>query len=683
MAEGTVPVKTLSLPDEYQFDGWGRKFAYAVWTPLTAKSPRPPAAPAGFIQLRHLARVAAAITVKNAGHGYRSQAAAYALLSYGPDGHGGYTKSGTRYNVGASMTNVDELANAHYSNSGADTGYTATYVEKEYSTYPGDSDASHPFGHLVRFKERWQMQNAYDTYQPGGAFCTPGFIVQGVTSAPNCHDGHTVAVGDINGDGIPDLIITGGGASWAQTVFVVFGTKTGFPDPLPLDNLTGTNGFNLYGMNGLPSVATGDVNGDGVTDLIIGDSGGNNYAGYTYVVFGKKSGWAAHYSLSSIGAGNLMDGTQGVRFDGITGGWPVGDWSGYSVASGDINEDGYADVIIGAAGANSQAGYTYVVFGKSGSWGAAGNKVLNIGAGNLIDGTQGVRFDGVTGSDQSGFSVATGDFNHDGYADLIIGAPSANGSASYTGYTYVVFGKSGSWGAAGNKVLNIGAGNLIDGTQGVRFDGTISNDQSGFSVATGDVNGDGIPDIIIGSKGYSHTYVVFGKSGSWGAAGSMLLNIGAGSLIDGTQGVRFDGVSGGDCAGCAVATGDVNGDGIADIIIGAPYANSNQAGSTYAVFGKSATWGSAGNVILNTGPGNLIDGTQGARLDGPIWAQSGFSVATGDDQRRRYFRHPYRHRPIILPTSITARKPGGPTPITASTASERPSCGERQMRGSG
>ena len=170
-----MPVRTLGLPDEFQFDGWGRKFAYAVWTPLTAKATST-SSPAGFINYG-ISPSCGAITVENAGHGNRSTAAAYALISYGPDGHGGYLKGGSRYNAGVS--NVDEVVNAHYSNAGADTGYTATYVEKEYSTYPGDNDASHPFGHLVRFKERWQMQNAYDTYSPYGSPCWPEFLDQG------------------------------------------------------------------------------------------------------------------------------------------------------------------------------------------------------------------------------------------------------------------------------------------------------------------------------------------------------------------------------------------------------------------------------------------------------------------------------------------------------------------------
>jgi prepilin-type N-terminal cleavage/methylation domain-containing protein len=168
VVEGAVPVKALNLPDEFQIDGWGRKFAYAVWVPMTAAATSPDS-PAGFINFG-ITPSCGAIIVENAGHGNRTTSGIYALVSYGPDGHGGYTKSATtRYNVGVSMTNVDEIANAHYDSSGTDTGYLATYIEKEYGQYPSDNDSLHPFGDYVRFKERWQMQDDYDRYQPAGA----------------------------------------------------------------------------------------------------------------------------------------------------------------------------------------------------------------------------------------------------------------------------------------------------------------------------------------------------------------------------------------------------------------------------------------------------------------------------------------------------------------------------------
>ena len=103
---------------------------------------------------------------------------------------------------------------------------------------------------------------------------------------------------DVNGDGIPDLIIGGWNAnSVTGVVFVVFGNRQGFPDPLPLSTLNGTNGFRLNGVTagdytGI-SVSTGDFNGDGIADIIIGageaSPGGISQAGSTYVVFGGST----------------------------------------------------------------------------------------------------------------------------------------------------------------------------------------------------------------------------------------------------------------------------------------------------------------------------------------------------------------------------------------------------------
>ena len=96
------------------------------------------------------------------------------------------------------------------------------------------------------------------------------------------------------------------------------------------------------------------------------------------------------------------------------------------------------------------------------------------------------------------------------------GSPWANGSA---GYTYVVFGKTATWGWRGNVVLNTGA-ELIDGTQGSRLDGVTSGDSAGYVVATGDINGDGVKDVIIGAHTArnSHTgsvYIYNGRASGW------------------------------------------------------------------------------------------------------------------------------------------------------------------------
>ncbi|MFB2892387.1 beta strand repeat-containing protein [Aerosakkonemataceae cyanobacterium BLCC-F50] len=204
---------------------------------------------------------------------------------------------------------------------------------------------------------------------------------------------------------------------------------TSFPSSFNLSSLDGSNGFVINGINqfdisGYSVSNAGDVNGDGIGDLIIGGYAPNNGAGQSYVVFGKSTGFSASLNLSSL------DGSNGFVINGIN----QFDISGYSVSNaGDVNGDGIGDLIIGGYQANGAAGQSYVVFGKSTGFSAS----LNL---STLDGSNGFVINGINANDYSGYSVSNaGDVNGDGIADLIIGAPVANG---YAGQTYVVFGKN-------------------------------------------------------------------------------------------------------------------------------------------------------------------------------------------------------------------------------------------------
>ena len=437
------------------------------------------------------------------------------------------------------------------------------------------------------------------------------------------------SAGDVNGDGFDDLIVGKSGAapdgkSSAGSSYVVFGGDSALVPSFDLRTLDGSNGFRLDGTtardwSGRSTSSAGDVNGDGFDDVIIGafgaDPGGNSYAGSSYVFFGGGAGFAPILSFSAL------DGTNGFRLDGVA----AFDYSGHTVSSaGDVNGDGFDDLIIGAVkfdpGGVVDAGSSYVVFGSSADFAP----IFDL---STLNGTNGFRLDGVAVHDYSGGSVSSaGDVNGDGFDDLVIGAfyadPNGNRSA---GSSYVVFGNDTGFDSAFNL-------SSLNGINGFRVDGVAAYQHSGSTVsAAGDINGDGISDLIIGTSGGRHSatrgssFVIFGKNSGFDSAIDL-------SALNGTNGFRLDGAAVGKFSSVPVSSaGDVNGDGFDDLIVGGGRANPNgfkDAGSSYLVYGGHNV-GTSGVFDL----GSLRqDGTLGSIFDGVSSGDySGGSVSSAGD----------------------------------------------------
>ncbi|PZD73390.1 Leukotoxin [Acaryochloris thomasi RCC1774] len=475
-----------------------------------------------------------------------------------------------------------------------------------------------------------------------------GFIISGINT--NDQTGFSVsAAGDFNGDGIGDLIIGAPAANAQNSLgksYVVFGQSTGFNASLDLATLDGSNGFVLNGVEAGDysgfAVSSADVNGDGFDDVIIGSSGPyfNAPGAKTHVVFGQAGPFSANVDLSDL------DGSNGFLFNGNV----VANFPGTSVrGAGDINGDGLEDVIIGASGANDDVGESYVIFGQTEAFSAS------FGVSDL-NGSNGFVINGTTTRGNFGWSVSgAGDVNGDGFDDLIIGAIS--GGRGGRGRSHIVFGQAaafaptfditslngtngfvltdgGSFSVSSAGDINndgfddfvvgarddgedgrsyvifgdaeIGAsGSLsltaLNGSNGFAINGSSTfSGESGYSVSgIGDVNGDGIDDLLIGDPSADpdngsllgilegQSYVVFGRTDGFSAS----LDLAA---LSGDEGFVIDGTDAYDNLGFSVSgAGDVNGDGINDIIVGAPGADvsngqGSEVGEGYVIFGNAA-----------------------------------------------------------------------------------------------
>jgi subtilisin family serine protease len=426
-----------------------------------------------------------------------------------------------------------------------------------------------------------------------------GFAMTGL--AARDYLGATVAgLGDVNNDGFDDLAVAAPGADAAGVgndagaIYVVFGAAgLGAGGTVDLSALDGNNGLVIHGLGedhnlGRSMSRAGDINDDGVEDFVVGAhyaTSDTGQVGAAYVIFGSGS-------LGAGGALDLaaLDGTNGFAFYGAN----DGDRTGTSAAAiEDFNGDAVNDLIIGADSVDRiitgpdgdvevvNCGAAYLLFGGA-DVGTGGT----IRAGDL-DGSNGMLILGANEFEIAGYAATSpGDFNGNGYSDVVLGAPYADFNANNAGQAFVIYGGPG-----------VGAGGVVDLLELTAADGFVlhgmeTGDSAGLSAAAaGDVNNDGASDLMVGVPFKNTTvfeqvtgsvYVLYGGMGT-GASGSVEM-----TEIIGPNGFEARGIDEIDYAGAsACGVGDFNGDGISDMIIGAENAKRGEIrpGAAYVVFG--------------------------------------------------------------------------------------------------
>ena len=406
---------------------------------------------------------------------------------------------------------------------------------------------------------------------------------------------NAIATGDFNNDGVTDFLLgVPGGDGPEDTlsdqgeVYIIFGRED-LPSTFSVDGIPGPDvvifGRDIGDQLG-SSVAAGDVNGDGIDDVILSAPGGNGSAnrrtdvGEVIVLNGRNS-WADRIRMSETQADLIVyNNRQQSRF-------------GEGLTTADLNGDAIPDLVISDPSAQGSAGHVYVLNGRRDL-----PQRLDIGRAGNVD----ITLVGGDSGDQLGLSVVSGDLNGDAIEDLVIAAPLSDGPQNDRpdgGTAFVLLGREDL-----PSTIDLG-----ETSPDATIYGADTQNRLGRGLDIGDLNGDGLPDIIVGAPGTG------GPNTQLASAGAVYIVNGASTLQtlydmrDGAFDARIDGARALENAGAAVAASDIDRDDQLDLLIGAPAGGGPnggraEAGTVYVVrndnggFGGPMSLGSAADLVV-------------------------------------------------------------------------------------
>jgi len=406
--------------------------------------------------------------------------------------------------------------------------------------------------------------------------------------------GHTLAHGDFNDDGYADLAIGVPNESIytvteAGGVHILYGSSGGLTASGSQFWELSTSSLNSVSVGASDhfgySLATGDVNGDGFADLAIGaphyDNGSTPNAGMAVVLYGSNTGLTANGSSRVFGM---------ERWENV----------GYSLAIDDFDRDGFADVAMGAPGRHNAVGAVHICSGSDS--GLGGNRPISQWD-SLGKAERGDRF---------GTVITTGDFNGDGYADLAVGLPDEDLDKNTLvdgGCVQVLHGS--------RKGLS-GIGETIWTQNSVGVTGAEeAGDRFGSALTAGDFDGDGFDDLAIGVPGEDIGSIQDAGMVNVLEGGPCGLSGGSGRFWHQDEPGIMGAAEAGDAFGSALATGDIDGNGCDDLLIGVPKEDHGAAesGVVHLLYGQHATPGLTalynsmlhqGSIIMSYGNYNYI-----------------------------------------------------------------------------